>query len=98
MALTFYTVLLEPGYPVKYCTPRDPRNVLSYGHVQTFTIKEVTCDDPGEASQEFRAWIGPEQECCYLEPAAFQAKVKALHKMRRDTEKKLKAWNAAVAR
>jgi hypothetical protein len=95
--LTFYTVECEqPGYPVKYCKPANPNDVLSYGRVQTFVVEGLTFSDPGEACGEFEAWSGSGKACCYLEPAAFRAKVKALHKMRQETEKKLAAWKAMV--
>jgi len=98
MALTFYTVLIQPGYPVKYCKPSDPNHALSYGRVQTFPVEGLTFRDPGESCGEFEAWPGSGDECCYLEPEQFQAKVKALQKMRRDAEKQLKAWHAMVAK
>lgn len=97
MALTFYTVLMEPGYPVKYCKPKNAHDGLSYGRVRTF-VGYVPFSDPGDACGEFEAWLGPEVEVCYLEPARFRAKVKALHQLRRETEKKRQAWNAMVAR
>ena len=70
--LTFYTVLCDQeGYPVKYVDPATSR-------VKTF---RGPFDDPGEASQEFQACVGG-QESCYLEPAQFQAKARALAKLR----------------
>lgn len=96
-ALTFYTVLTDrDGYPVKYIQPADVKNAASYGRVQTFLDKEHPCGDPGEASQEFKACIGG-SDACYLEPAQFRAKVRALHQLCRDAEKKLAAWKALSA-
>ncbi len=76
-ALTFYTVLCDQeGYPVKYVDPETSR-------IKTF---RGPFDDPGEASQEFQACVGG-QESCYLEPAPFQAKARALAKLRLRKEK-----------
>jgi hypothetical protein len=73
-ALPFYTVLFdEEGYPVKYIDP------------DTWGIKRLSgsFSDPGEASQEFTATIGGENSC-YLDPSHFQAKARALAKLRRE--------------
>lgn len=70
--LIFYTVINNPGFPVKFA---DPANNWS---VQVFGGKS---NDPGEASQEFRASIGPNRACCYLDNEAFQHKATALAKI-----------------
>lgn len=102
MPLTFYTVLCEEdgaaGYPVKYIKPQEPHNPASYyGRVQTFTIPKRTFDDPGEASQEFKACVGG-QNACYLPPAQFRQKVKKLHAMSTKTEHKLQQWLKKLAK
>ena len=80
-ALTFYTVLCDQeGYPVKYVDPQTSR-------IKTF---RGPFDDPGEASQEFQACVGG-QESCYLEPAPFQAKARALAKRRLRKEQQRQA-------
>jgi hypothetical protein len=73
MKLIFYTVLLDQaGFPVKYVDR------------VTYRIKRLTgpFQDPGEASQEFKARIGSHASC-YLEPRQFRAKAVALAKLRR---------------
>lgn len=75
--LTFYTVLCEkPGYPVKYIDPASLR-------VRRFGSR---FDDPGEASQEFKACVGGAKSC-YLEPTQFQAKARALAQLRQARRK-----------
>lgn len=72
-ALAFYTVLCDrPGYPVKYTDQL------------TYEIKTLAgpFGDPGEASQVFQASIGG-ADSCYLENQPFQAKARALARLRR---------------
>jgi hypothetical protein len=99
MPLTFYTVQLnKPGYPVKYIKPENPQSARSYGDIQIFEDKDNPFSDPGDASGEFKAWLGPDVEVYYLEERQFRAKVKALHQLRREVEQKLASWKAMSAR
>jgi hypothetical protein len=71
--LVFYTVLCDKwGYPVKYLDPDS-------GHVKQFC---GPFNDPGEASQEFKASIGP-KDGCYLDLKQFQAKARAFAALRK---------------
>jgi hypothetical protein len=77
----FYTVLCDKvGHPVKYLDPETLR-------VNRFGGK---FGDPGEASQEFKACLGGEQSC-YLEPAQFMAKARAIAQYCREMKRKRKA-------
>src|SRR5438477_10977155 len=86
---TFYTVLLDKkGFPVKYCGPTIYKVITFAGPF----------NDPGEASQEFKASVGG-AESCYLEPQQFQTKARALAQLRREAKQEqelLNTWNRAA--
>ncbi len=90
--LTFYTVRVRKNgrnYPVDYIDPT------------AWEKKRFECDepfgDPGDASGEFQAWRGKER-CCWLEPAQFGRKLRALREMRAAKERNVKEfWMQALS-
>jgi hypothetical protein len=83
--LTFYTVRVRKNgrnYPVDYIDP------------QTWEMRHFECDepfgDPGDASGEFQAWASVNLKsyaCCWLEPAQFAGKLRALRDLKAEKER-----------
>lgn len=78
MKLIFYTENQRgDGWIIRYISPDTDYQL------ETFAPESGVFDDPGEASQEFKAWSGTSEPPCYLNNALFAKKLTALRAMQR---------------